>query len=174
MGEHIALAVIRWLSGIPGELVMLLISGVPVTELRASIPVAMTVMADSWRWPWWKVYALAVTGNMLPVPFILWFLGPVSAWLSRWRPFERFFTRLFERTRKRAGGKVQKYRALGLTLFVAVPLPITGAWTGSAAAFLFGIPKRMALASIALGVCIAGAVVTLIVTGVFAALGFLL
>jgi uncharacterized membrane protein len=174
MGEHVALAVIRWLSGIPGELVMLIISGVPVTELRASIPIAMTVMREAWPWPWWKVYVLAVVGNMLPVPFILWFLGPVSSWLSRWKLFDRFFAWLFQRTRSRAGAKVQKYRAMGLALFVAVPLPVTGAWTGSAAAFLFGVPKRMALLSIALGVCMAGGVVTLAVTGVFAALGFLL
>lgn len=174
MGEQIALTFIRWLSGMPGEMVMLLISAVPLTELRASIPIAMTVMADSWNWPWWKVYLLAVAGNMIPVPLVLWFLGPVSGWLSRWKPFERFFTWLFERTRRKAGGKVQKYRALGLAIFVAIPLPVTGAWTGSVAAFLFGIPKRLALPSIALGVCVAGAVVTLIVTGVFAAFGFLL
>lgn len=174
MGEQLALTFIRWLSGIPGELVMLVISAVPLTELRASIPIAMTVMADTWNWPWWKVYLLAVAGNMLPVPFILWFLGPVSRWLSRWKPFRRFFDWLFERTRTRAGEKVQKYRAMGLSVFVAIPLPVTGAWTGSVAAFLFGIPARLALPSIALGVAVAGAVVTLIVTGVFAALGFLL
>lgn len=174
MGETIAHAVLRLMSGLPGELTMLLISALPLTELRASIPVAMTLMADKWQWPWWKVYLLAVAGNMLPVPIILWFLGPVSAWLSRWRIFERFFNWLFERTRRKAGANVQKYRALGLAIFVAIPLPVTGAWTGAMAAFLFGIPRKLALPSIALGVCGAGAVVMLIVTGVFAALGFLL
>ncbi len=174
MGEDVALAFIGWLSGIPGELVMLLISAVPLTELRASIPIAMTVMADAWGWPWWKIYILAVAGNMIPVPFVLWFLGPVSSWLSRWKPFARFFNWLFERTRRKAGDSVQKYRAMGLAVFVAIPLPVTGAWTGSVAAFVFGIPRRMAMLSIALGVCVAGAVVMLIVSGVFAALGFLL
>lgn len=174
MGESVAMAILRWMSGLPGELTMLLISALPLTELRASIPVAMTIMADSWHWPWWKVYLLAVAGNMLPVPFILWFLGPVSAWLSRWKLFDRFFKWLFERTRRKAGANVEKYRALGLAIFVAIPLPVTGAWTGAMAAFLFGIPRRLAIPSIALGVCAAGAVVMLIVTGVFAALGFLL
>ncbi len=174
MGETAALSIIRWLSEVPGELVMLLISGIPVTELRGSIPVAMTVMADTWAWPWWKVYLLAVAGNMAPVPFILWFLEPVSGFLSRWKPFERFFRWLFDRTRRKVGDRVEKYRALGLAVFVAIPLPMTGAWTGSAAAFLFGIPRRLALPAIALGVVVAGAVVTLIVSGVFAALGFLL
>lgn len=174
MGETAALSVIRWLSGVPGELVMLLISGLPITELRGSIPVAMTVMADTWAWPWWKVYLLAVAGNMIPVPFILWFLDPVSRFLSRWKPFRAFFQWLFDRTRRKAGAKVLKYRALGLAVFVAIPLPVTGAWTGSVAAFLFGIPRRLALPAIALGVAAAGAVVTLIVSGVFAALGFLL
>lgn len=174
MGEHLALEIIDLLKNMPGELVMMLLSAIPVTELRASIPVAYTIMADKWCWPWWKIYLLAIAGNMLPVPFILTLLGPVSRWLSRWRIFDRFFTWLFERTRTRAGSHIQKYRALGLAAFVAVPLPVTGAWTGSAAAFVFGIPRRLALPSIFLGVCVAGGIITLIMTGVLSGLRFLL
>lgn len=174
MGEHIALEIINHLRNLPGEVVMMLLSAIPVTELRASIPVAYTVMADKWNWPWWKIYLLAIAGNMLPVPFILTLLGPVSKWLSRWKVFNRFFDWLFERTRSRVGSHIQKYRALGLAAFVAVPLPVTGAWTGSAAAFVFGIPRRLALPSIFLGVCVAGGIITLIMTGVLSGLRFLL
>jgi uncharacterized membrane protein len=160
-----------WLSGIPAEIQMMVLSAFPLTELRGSIPIAF--LNAQWMWPWWKIYLLAVAGNMLPVPFILWFLGPVSRFLSRWKFFERFFNRLFERARRRAGTKIEKYEALGLTLFVAIPLPVTGAWTGCVAAFLFGIPTRIAIPSIALGVAIAGAIITLIMSGTLAGIGFL-
>ncbi len=174
MGEHIAVALIQTLNDIPGELVLMLLSAVPLTELRASIPVAFTVMADSWVWPWWKVYLLAVAGNMLPVPFILVLLGPVSRWLSRWKLFDSFFTWLFNRTRKRVGPHIKKYEAFGLAVFVAIPLPVTGAWTGCVAAFVFDIPRKQSMVSIFMGVLVAGAVITLIMKGVLSGLSFLL
>ncbi len=174
MGEKIALEIIQMMKNTPGELVMMLLSALPLTELRASIPVAYTVMADKWCWPWWKIYLLAVAGNMLPVPFILMLLGPVSRWLSRWRLFDRFFTWLFERSRKRVSSHVEKYEALGLAAFVAIPLPVTGAWTGCVAAFVLDIPKKLAIPSILLGVMAAGAIITLIMNGVLTGLGFLL
>jgi len=169
MGETL----LEWLGGVPGEVQMMVLSAFPLTELRGSIPIAWTVMASRWVWPWWKIYLLAVAGNLIPVPFILWLLEPVSRFLRRWKPFDRFFSWLFERTRRRAGDKIRRYRTLGLTLFVAIPLPVTGAWTGSLAAFLFGIPKRRAIPAIALGVAIAGALVTLIMSGTLAGIGFL-
>ncbi len=153
---------------------MLVLSAFPLTELRGSIPIAWTVMRDAWAWPWWKTYLLAVGGNLLPVPFILWFLEPVTGFLRRWMVFDRFFDWLFDRTRRRAGEKIRKYQALGLMLFVAVPLPVTGAWTGALAAFLFGVPRKSAIPSIALGVAVAGIVVTLVVSGAIAGLDFLL
>jgi len=169
MGETL----LSWLAGIPGEVQMMVLSAFPLTELRGSIPLAWTVMSSDWAWPWWKIYLLAVAGNLLPVPFLLWFFEPVSRFLRRWKIFDRFFDKLFEKARKRAGTKIEKYEALGLTLFVAIPLPVTGAWTGSVAAFLFGIPKRFAFPAIALGVAIAGVLVTLIMSGTLAGIGFL-
>ena len=169
MGEIL----LNWLSGIPGEVQMMVLSAFPLTELRGSIPMAWTVMSGSWVWPWWKIYLLALAGNLLPVPILLWFLGPVTRFLRRWSFFDRFFLRLFDRTRRRAGSRIEKYEALGLTLFVAIPLPVTGAWTGSLAAFLFGIPRRLALPAIALGVAIAGILVTLVMSGTLAGIGFL-
>ncbi len=162
---------LEWLSGVPAEIQMMVLSAFPLTELRGSIPIAF--LNANWIWPWWKIYILAVAGNMLPVPFILWFLGPVSRFLSRWKFFDSFFSKLFERARRRAGTKIERYEALGLTLFVAIPLPVTGAWTGCVAAFLFGIPIRIAIPSIALGVAIAGAIITLIMSGTLAGIGFL-
>jgi len=169
MGETL----LEWLSGIPAEVQMMVLSAFPLTELRGSIPLAWTAMSGTWAWPWWKIYLLALAGNLIPVPFILWFLDPVSRFLRRWRVFDRFFSWLFERTRRRAGRNIERYEALGLTIFVAIPLPVTGAWTGSLAAFLFGIPKRLAIPAIALGVAIAGLLVTLIMSGALAGIGFI-
>ncbi|HRY62090.1 MAG TPA: small multi-drug export protein [Candidatus Fermentibacter sp.] len=170
MGEWI----LAKLAFLPDWAQMLLLSAIPLTELRASIPIASTLMKDAWGWSWWQIYILAVAGNMLPVPFVLWLLDPVSRFLSRWRIFRRFFEGVFERARKRAGSSIEKYEALGLAVFVAIPLPMTGAWSGCVAAMLFGIPFRLALPSIALGVAGAGAIVTLVMTGVLAGAGFLI
>ena len=109
---------------------------------------------------------------MIPVPFLLLLLDPVSRFLRRWKVFDVMFEKIFDKARRRAGEKIKKYEALGLTLFVAIPLPVTGAWTGSVAAFLFGIPNRLAIPAIALGVAIAGAVITLVMTGTLAGIGF--
>jgi len=170
MGETI----LGWLGGIPSEIQMLVLSAFPLTELRGSIPLAFTLMSSQWVWPWWKIYLLAVAGNLLPVPFILWLLGPASRLLRRWKPMDRFFERLFEKARRGAGRNIEKYEALGLSVFVAIPLPVTGAWTGCVAAFVFGIPFRLALPAIALGVAVAGAIVTLVMTGALAGISFLL
>ena len=96
---------------------------------------------------------------------ILLFIGPVSEWLRRFRAFDRFFTWLFARTRRR-GKLIERFEVLGLALFVAIPLPITGAWTGSLAAFIFGVRKRVAFPTIFLGICVAGVIVTLASLGV--------
>jgi uncharacterized membrane protein len=101
---------------------------------------------------------------MIPVVPLLLFLGPVSAALRRMSLFDRFFTWLFKRTRRRSRA-FRRFGALGLALFVAIPLPITGAWTGSAAAFLLGVPFRTAFPFILLGVSVAGVVVTAAVLG---------
>jgi uncharacterized membrane protein len=109
--------------------------------------------------PWYYALLLAVIGNLLPVPFILFFLNSATRVLSRVPFFDRFLTWLFERTRRR-GRIIEKYKRIGLILFVAIPLPVTGAWTGSLAAVLFGLRFRHAMLSIFIGVLIAGAIVT--------------
>jgi uncharacterized membrane protein len=104
---------------------------------------------------------------MIPVPFILLLLGPVARILRRLPIFDRFFEWLFERTRRRSD-TIKKYEELGLILFVAIPLPVTGAWTGSLAAFLFGLRFWMSFFCALAGVCIAGVIVTS-----FSALGWI-
>ena len=114
-----------------------------------------------------EVYLFAVIGNMIPVFFLLWLLPAVSRFMmQKWSWANKFFAWVFERTRKRTEKQIEKYGPVALILFVAIPLPFTGAWTGSIAAFLFGIKNRKALPLIFLGVLIAGIIVTLATTGV--------
>jgi uncharacterized membrane protein len=156
------------LTGVPPELVVIAIAAMPVSELRGAIPLAMKIYGMS---PW-KSYILAVFGNLLPVPVLLLFLGRVESYLrSRFSIFDNFFSWLFSRTRRRTKDKVEKYGALGLVSFVALPLPVTGAWTGVAAAYVFGIKFRYAFPAIALGVFIAGVIVTLASMGALSIAG---
>lgn len=148
----------------PPELATFLIATLPIAELRASIPIALGV----YDLPVVSSYVYSVLGNIFPLIFILWLLDPVSKWLSKHsRIFEKFFNWLFERTKKRFTKKYEKWGLVALVIFVAIPLPITGGWTGSIAAFLFGIPFKKALPLISLGVLIAGVIVTLASLGMF-------
>ena len=145
---------IRLLNFLPIELVTVILAALPISELRGAIPVALSMNE-----PIFKTYCLAVFGNLLPVLPLLLFLQPVSRYLRRFKLWNKFFTWLFERTKRRAK-VVERYEALGLILFVAIPLPITGAWTGCVAASLVRIRMRHAVLSISIGVLIAGIVVT--------------
>jgi uncharacterized membrane protein len=133
------------------------ISALPIVELRGAIPVGIGVL----HMPWWRVFLIAVVGNMIPVPLILLFLGPLSRGCMRTRVGRRFFEWLFARTRRKTA-EIEKYETLGLAIFVAIPLPATGAWTGAMAAFLMGIGFKHALFSIFLGVLVAGIIMTVL------------
>lgn len=153
--------------GLPAEAVAFLMAAVPVAELRGAIPWALTPPPLGGGLSWQEAYIWSVMGNLLPVPFLLWLLGPLCERLRRWGPMDMFLGWLFARTRR--GKLVERYGPLGLVLFVGIPLPVTGAWTGAVAAFLFGVPFKRALPAIALGVMLAGAVVTLASLGIIGA-----
>lgn len=145
------------LEGVPPFLVVMIISMLPIFELRGGIPAGAAL-----GMPVWQAAVFAVIGNMIPIPFILWFLEPVSRWLSEHSSImKRFFDWLFARTRRKHSQSFERWKEFALMLFVAIPLPVTGAWTGAVAAFLFGIPFRLALPFIFFGVVIAAVVVSL-------------
>ena len=141
--------------GFSRELVVLVISALPIFELRGALPVAINLF----HFPWYYALPLTIIGNLLPVPFILLFLDAVSRLLSKIGFFRRMLHWLFERTRRR-GKIITRYERIGLVLFVAIPLPVTGAWTGSLAAVLFGLKFKHAFLSIFIGILIAGTIVT--------------
>ncbi|MEE9270376.1 MAG: small multi-drug export protein, partial [Candidatus Krumholzibacteria bacterium] len=148
------------LSSSPHEVTTVVLAMLPISELRGAIPYAIAVG----KIPWQEAYVIAVIANFIPVIPILYLIGPVSEYLRRFETFDRFFDWLFARTRRK-GRLIKRFEVIGLVLFVAVPLPVTGAWTGSLGAFLFGVKKRVALPAIFLGICIAGIVVTLAALG---------
>ncbi len=140
------------------ELIVMVIGALPVLELRWAIPQALF-----WQMPIWKAFWLAVIGNILPVAPILFLMEPVSNRLRRFKFWSRYFEWFSERTKKKAD-LVQKYEALGLALFVAVPVPGTGAWAGCLAASLFKIKFRYAFIAIVAGVIGAGVIVSVLLT----------
>jgi uncharacterized membrane protein len=147
-------------------LVTLLLAAAPISELRGAIPYAMF----QGGFPWLSAYVVSVVGNFVPVVPVLLLLGPAEKALRRFRVFDRFFSWLFERTRRK-GRLVERFEALGIIMFVAVPAPVTGAYTGAVAAYVFGIRRRLAVPAIFCGILIAGVVVTLACTGVISLWG---
>lgn len=144
------------------------ISTLPIVELRGAIPAGHVLLPDTdkatrlgrddWRRAA-RIFFWAVLGNMLPVPFILLLLGPASKLCMKVPAGKKFFDWLFARTRRKTAD-IEKYETLGLTVFVAIPLPATGAWTGAMAGWLLGMSFAHSLLSIFLGVLIAGVVMT--------------
>ncbi len=139
------------------ELSVFFIAWLPFVELRLAIPLGIYQGINPLN-----VFLLAITGNIIPVIPLLFFLSPIRKFLrEKSRLMSRFFTWLDKRTYKKSD-KVEKYGALGLIFFTAVPLPTTGAWTASLAAMLFKIKFVYAFPAIVSGIIIAGIVVTLL------------
>ncbi len=148
-----------------------LISMVPLIELRGAIPVGVGLGL-----PLWVVYIIAIIGNMLPVPIIFLFARKVLEW-GKDKPYiGKFFTFCLEKGHK--GGEKLKAKAgrglfWALMLFVAIPLPGTGAWTGTLAASLLDMDFKKSTLAVMLGVLTAGVIMGIASTGVFSALGAL-
>ena len=119
----------------------------------------------------WKAFVICYVGNMLPIPFILLFIRRIFNFLKRFQKFEKIIDKLEARSLRKAD-KVKKYRLWGLFLFVAIPLPGTGAWTGALVADIFDIRIKHSLPIIAVGVLTAGIIMSALSYGLFGALGF--
>ena len=150
-------------------LVVLLISMVPLVELRGAIPIAVGMELGL---PEWLILLVALIGNIIPVPIIYLFARKVLNWgvTVKWKPFQNFCKFCLEKGEK-AGQKLLKSAKggayVGLLLFVAVPIPGTGAWTGTLAASILNLDFKKTMLAIILGVLIAGAIMLLVSLGVF-------
>ena len=148
------------------KLVVFLISMLPIVELRGSIPVGAALGMT-----WWVNYLLSAAGNLLPVPFILLFIRAILKWMKTvtFLKFDKIAEWVENKAHKHSSS-IRKYGALGLYLFVAIPIPGTGAWTGALIAALFDIRMKHALPAIFLGVLTAG---LLMVCASYGFIGFL-
>lgn len=147
----------------PPVLKTILLAMTPINELRGTIPVAIL----AYNFTPLKAFSLAVLGNLLPIFFLLFFWKYIFRFGAQQNSLvKNFLDWILRRTRKRFYKNYSLYGDLALILLVAIPLPFTGAWTGSLAAFLFGIPYGRALGLIAIGVLISGLVVTSLTVGI--------
>ncbi|MFZ5752712.1 MAG: COG2426 family protein [Bacillota bacterium] len=146
---------------------IILLSALPVTELRATIPLALAMGMSPLR-----ALTLGVFGNLLPIIPLICLLEPLSRRLRRYPVLDNFFQKVLTRTRQKGSG-VQKYGALGLLLFVAVPLPGTGAWSGAILAWLLGIKPFYTFWALSGGVILAGLAVTMASLGLVKIADFL-
>lgn len=146
------------------ELQTLFLAITPFGELRLSIPVALEVFHLSL----WSAWFWSVLGNMIPVAILLLVLNPLSVFLTKhFRSVKRCLDWWLEHVRGKFQKKYLRWGILGLVIFVAIPLPMTGAWSGAVAAHLFGIPSRWSFWLILLGVMIAGLIMTGLTRGLF-------
>ena len=144
------------MAGLPDELIVFVVSMVPIVELRGGI-----VCASLLGLPVWRGVLFCLLGNAIPVPIILLFITPIFQWLKT----TKLFRPMVEWLEARSMGKseqIQRMEFWGLTLFVGIPLPGTGAWTGSLIAALLGIKFRKALPAVYLGLLIATVIMCLL------------
>jgi uncharacterized membrane protein len=139
------------------ELITVLLAMLPVAELRLAIPIGITVF----NMPWYEAFGLGILGNLIPVPFLLLFFDGVSRLVQKVPIGKKFIDWLLTRTARHTGS-IQKYKFAGLAVFVAIPLPFTGAWTASLLAYLLGLKFWPSFLSIVLGVIGAAVIVTIL------------
>jgi uncharacterized membrane protein len=148
--------IISWFSSFPRELATFLIALIPITELRAAIPVAYKIygLGAFWSWFW------SVGGTFFAMVLIVLLLDPISQFLSKHISFfQKFFDWLFEHTRKRANSKMEKYGSWAIFILAATPIPLLGGMTGALAAFIFGIPLKKSIPLMLAGTMLSGIIV---------------
>ncbi len=148
------------LDNISHEAYVFFISMLPLFELRLSIPYGILNQL-----PWQETFILAIAGNFIPIIPLLLLLEKVLNFLNRFEIFKKFYDFVMEKTHKNKG-IVEKYRKLGLFIFVAIPMPGSGVYTGSAIAMLLGMKKRESFPALTLGMILAGILVTSATMGV--------
>ena len=156
---------VQWFSEhlgfLPPQLAVMLVSMLPLVELRGGIPFARLL-----RLPLPEAILFSVLGNILPLPFILLFIDKVFDWLRPTRHFGGFVRKLEDRAMSKSSG-VSKAEFWGLVAFVGIPVPGTGGWTGALIASMLKIDLKKASLAILLGIAIAATIMSLISYGVF-------
>ena len=146
---------------LPPELIVFLVSMIPILELRGGM-----IIASLYGFNLFKALAICILGNVIPIPFILWLITPVFSWMKRWKIFRPLVEKLESKATGKKSEKIRKASFWGLLLFVGIPLPGTGAWTGSLIAALLDLDKKRSLVAAILGVLLASVIMALISYGI--------
>lgn len=141
---------VNLLKALPHELIVFIISATPVIEVRGAVPIALLYF----KLPVLTTLLLCVVGSILPVFPVLWFLKTLVDKMRKANLFDRFFAWLFARTRSKSR-IIEEFELVGLTIFIAIPFPGTGVWTGTIAAYLLGLPWIPTFICAAIGTAIA-------------------
>ncbi len=145
---------------IPKELIIFIISVIPILELRGGLLAASVLNVEMYR-----AVLVCVIGNIIPIPFILLFINKILEWMKR----KKRFKKLVDKLEKRAGSKsdsIKKYEFWGLLIFVGIPLPGTGAWTGALIASLLRMNMKKSFVAILGGICMAAVIMVIIAYGI--------
>jgi uncharacterized membrane protein len=135
------------------------LSFIPISELRGGIPFAIANGL-----PWYWAFCLGVFCNALVAPFCWIFLSTFHKLFLKMKWYEKFFNAFIERARNKLHSGIEKWGWFGVAIFVAIPFPLTGAWTGTLGAWVLGLSKKKTLLAVIIGVIISGSIVTAVVT----------
>ena len=144
------------------ELILFIISMVPILELRGGLLAAGPAFLNI---PMWRAIPVGIIGNLLPIPFILLLITKIFDWMKGTKRLKPVVEKL-EKKAMSQSANIEKYECWGLVAFVGIPLPGTGAWTGALIAALLGIRFRKAFPAIVIGVCLAACIMTIISYGI--------
>ena len=144
------------------ELILFIISMVPILELRGGLLAAGPAFLNI---PMWRAIPVGIIGNLLPIPFILLLITKIFEWMKGTKRLKPVVEKL-EKKAMSQSANIEKYEFWGLVAFVGIPLPGTGAWTGALIAALLGIRFRKAFPAIVIGVCLAACIMTIISYGI--------
>ena len=144
------------------ELILFIISMVPILELRGGLLAAGPAFLNI---PMWRAIPVGIIGNLLPIPFILLLITKIFDWMKGTKRLKPVVEKL-EKKAMSESANIEKYEFWGLVAFVGIPLPGTGAWTGALIAALLGIRFRKAFPAIVIGVCLAACIMTIISYGI--------
>ena len=146
--------------GVSKDVVIFIISLMPILELRGGL-LAATLL----KVPYLRALVICVVGNILPIPFVLLFLEMIFKWMEKWNVTKKI-VKWLEKKGNSKRSQIDKYGYLGLILFVGIPLPGTGAWTGSLVAILLGLDKKKSFICILIGVLLAAAIMSVVSYGI--------
>lgn len=158
MAESLVHGILEMFNGLTSlphgkELIVFIISLMPILELRGGLIAAALLGLDVV-----PAFIICLIGNLLPLPFILWFITPIFNWLKKTKLLSGFVNKIENKALAKKD-KIEKAEFWGLLFFVGIPLPGTGGWTGSLIASLIGMDKKKAMLAATLGVLLAGVIV---------------